>query len=76
MNGFSSESVNVVEILKKRKDALNAQKNAECAPKRVPRFITGSPSPIVRSGKKIGLNDPCPCGSGVKFKKCCWRKEK
>ena len=24
--------------------------------------------------KKIGRNDPCPCGSGKKFKKCCERK--
>ena len=24
--------------------------------------------------KKIGRNDPCPCGSGKKFKKCCMRK--
>ncbi len=24
-----------------------------------------------RSGNKIGRNDPCPCGSGKKFKKCC-----
>ena len=22
-------------------------------------------------GKKIGRNDPCPCGSGRKYKKCC-----
>ena len=21
--------------------------------------------------RKVGRNDPCPCGSGVKFKKCC-----
>lgn len=27
--------------------------------------------PIVRSGPKIGRNDPCPCGSGAKFKRCC-----
>ncbi|MFZ0686811.1 MAG: preprotein translocase subunit SecA [Terriglobales bacterium] len=26
---------------------------------------------IVRSGDKIGRNDPCPCGSGKKYKKCC-----
>jgi len=26
--------------------------------------------PVVR-GKKIGRNDPCPCGSGKKYKKCC-----
>ncbi len=28
--------------------------------------------PVVR-GKKIGRNDPCPCGSGKKYKKCCGR---
>lgn len=25
----------------------------------------------VRRGKKVGRNDPCPCGSGLKYKKCC-----
>lgn len=25
----------------------------------------------VRQGEKIGRNDPCPCGSGQKYKKCC-----
>ena len=29
----------------------------------------------VRKGKKIGMNDPCPCGSGKKYKKCCYLKE-
>ena len=24
--------------------------------------------------QKIGRNDPCPCGSGKKFKACCWKK--
>ncbi len=27
----------------------------------------------IRRGKKIGRNDPCPCGSGKKYKKCCGR---
>jgi len=27
--------------------------------------------PIVRKEKKIGRNEPCPCGSGKKYKKCC-----
>jgi preprotein translocase subunit SecA len=26
---------------------------------------------VVRSGAKIGRNDPCPCGSGKKYKRCC-----
>lgn len=28
-----------------------------------------------RTGKKVGPNDPCPCGSGKKYKKCCGRPE-
>ena len=27
--------------------------------------------PVRRSTPKIGRNDPCPCGSGRKYKKCC-----
>lgn len=30
---------------------------------------------VVRKTKKIGRNDPCPCGSGKKYKKCCGRNE-
>lgn len=30
-----------------------------------------SAQPIVREGPKVGRNDPCPCGSGKKYKKCC-----
>ena len=29
----------------------------------------------VRKGAKVGPNDPCPCGSGKKYKKCCMLKE-
>ena len=28
-------------------------------------------APVVRKGEKVGRNDPCPCGSGKKYKKCC-----
>jgi preprotein translocase subunit SecA len=31
----------------------------------------GKPKPVKRIGKKVGRNDPCPCGSGKKYKKCC-----
>ncbi|TWU63125.1 preprotein translocase subunit SecA [Crateriforma conspicua] len=30
--------------------------------------------PIRRQGPRIGRNDPCPCGSGKKYKSCCMRK--
>ena len=32
-----------------------------------------SPRTIVRSSPKVGRNDPCPCGSGKKYKHCCGR---
>lgn len=33
----------------------------------------GSKPAAVAAGRKIGRNDPCPCGSGKKYKKCCGR---
>ncbi len=32
------------------------------------------PEPIRNRNEKVGRNDPCPCGSGKKFKHCCMRK--
>ncbi|WP_461833131.1 preprotein translocase subunit SecA [Desulfothermus sp.] len=43
---------------------LRYSDNTEEEPKR---------TPYRRKGKKIGRNDPCPCGSGLKYKKCCGR---
>ncbi len=34
---------------------------------------TVTPATIRRQGKKVGRNDPCPCGSGKKYKNCCGR---
>lgn len=31
-------------------------------------------APRTASGQKVGRNDPCPCGSGKKYKKCCLLK--
>ncbi len=33
--------------------------------------IGGKAQPKVNSNKKVGRNDPCPCGSGKKYKNCC-----
>lgn len=32
-----------------------------------------TPVQVVRQGPKVGRNEPCPCGSGKKYKKCCGR---
>ena len=41
--------------------AANAAEDAAAKP---------APAPFVRAGEKIGRNDPCPCGSGKKYKQC------
>lgn len=47
-------------------------------PQRIPgireedfHFAHGPTPPRVRTTPKVGRNDPCPCGSGKKYKKCC-----
>ena len=34
---------------------------------------TEKAKPVVNDGPKVGRNDPCPCGSGKKYKQCCGR---
>ena len=35
--------------------------------------LSRSHAPAVRDMSKVGRNDPCPCGSGKKYKNCCGR---
>jgi len=42
---------------------------AQAAARRAP------PEPYERSAPKVGRNDPCPCGSGKKYKRCCGAPE-
>ncbi|MHB8918203.1 MAG: preprotein translocase subunit SecA [Desulfocucumaceae bacterium] len=39
------------------------------------RYAEEGPKQPVRREAKVGRNDPCPCGSGKKFKKCCGRED-
>jgi len=34
-----------------------------------------APQPVRTAGARVGRNDPCPCGSGKKYKHCCMRKD-
>lgn len=38
--------------------------------------IPPTPAQMKRRPPKIGRNEPCPCGSGVKFKLCCFKGDK
>lgn len=37
------------------------------------RAVRNKPQTVRREGAKVGRNDPCPCGSGKKYKACCAR---
>jgi len=67
---FSLEPVSV--------DAMEARRRAPEAQATHTRFQSPLrpsrpqvPKTVVRKGEKVGRNDPCPCGSGKKYKKCC-----
>jgi preprotein translocase subunit SecA len=42
---------------------------------RPPAMARATPAPRTPTGEKVGRNDPCPCGSGKKYKKCCYLKQ-
>ncbi len=50
-----------VEVAKPVSEGYAGSDNKAAAPKK----------PVVNKDKKVGRNDPCPCGSGKKYKKCC-----
>ncbi len=51
--------------------ALASMKQSwEAARRRATQAVRASQAP---TGSKVGRNDPCPCGSGKKYKKCCLR---
>ena len=36
--------------------------------------VKADPQPLLEAKAKVGRNQPCPCGSGKKHKRCCWAK--
>ncbi len=49
---------------------INLPKEKEYSPE---SFIESNDIPFVNASPKIGRNEPCPCGSGKKYKNCCGR---
>jgi preprotein translocase subunit SecA len=52
-----------------RQESLKREKVAE--PINASHGDSAAKKPVARSNEKVGRNDPCPCGSGKKYKKCC-----
>ncbi|MEE1017355.1 MAG: preprotein translocase subunit SecA [Ruminococcus sp.] len=64
-NGEEKPKENPVQAALKREQVAK--------PTRTSGDGTDTANKTVRKGKKVGRNDPCPCGSGKKYKKCCGR---
>jgi hypothetical protein len=61
------------EWLQTPREALEGRKPAEML--EGGRLFPAKVETFRREGPKVGRNDPCPCGSGRKFKKCCGKGE-
>ena len=66
------DTVRILYNTRLKKDAPIERKQVL---KAEPTGSDGSLSETRRVGKKIGRNDPCPCGSGLKYKKCCGKNQ-
>jgi len=67
MDDWREELQQAEQISKRRMEAM------ETPPPRMPHFLSVTGSPQKNITRKTGRNEPCPCGSGKKYKKCCGR---
>lgn len=66
MEMTETQSENLQSLAEAKVETVSNVVGAE----QMPTFRFTKPRPVVRD-YKIGRNDPCPCGSGLKYKKCC-----
>ena len=72
---MQKDGVNLKEMkdvkgwLEKNKDAIDAGKFKDAPP-----MAGGKVETYVKTAPDVGRNDPCTCGSGKKYKKCCGAK--
>jgi SEC-C motif-containing protein len=76
--GQSEDKTGFVEFVARYRERSKIQEHREIAEFRKKNdtwFFYDGKAPrtkqFVRQGPKVGRNDPCPCGSGKKYKKCC-----
>lgn len=69
----TEEDVKPVETPRMPVDQLSyehAEAQSSLADPDVPERLPEAPKPFKREGRKVGRNEPCPCGSGRKYKQC------
>ncbi len=65
-------TVKGVMFVRKRNDSTERKQVAKAVSTGESKEVLKKP--VVNTEKKIGRNDPCPCGSGLKYKNCCMNK--
>jgi preprotein translocase subunit SecA len=65
----------VKEMKLPRRQTFFLSRGEEAAARGGGETESGKGVTVKREGRKVGRNDPCPCGSGKKYKKCCLLKE-
>jgi preprotein translocase subunit SecA len=58
-----------------RADTQELRGEMPSGPQRTAAPAAYKPIPRTATGEKVGRNDPCPCGSGKKYKKCCYLRQ-
>ncbi len=75
---MSSEAAELLESSRQEIEGMGFTINTDSNADKIPTmgFPDGASGKMVPGVKKIYPNDPCPCGSGKKYKNCCGRKTK
>jgi hypothetical protein len=74
LNGWTPEELTKNEA-PIRKLAAEKAKESGMEPWKPEEFVEPGQTPYVNASPKIGRNEPCPCGSGKKYKNCCLLKD-
>ncbi len=77
INAIREETVRRMFLVQLRpRQEVKREKVAKESGTNAPADKSVKKQPVRNAAKKIGPNDPCPCGSGKKYKKCCMQKDK
>ena len=77
INAIREETVRRLFLVQlKPRQEVRREKVAKESGTNAPADKSVKKQPVRNAAKKVGPNDPCPCGSGKKYKKCCMQKDK
>ncbi len=72
----SAQKQKLEQAIKEQRSQLSDHlKNAQASHGDEVSAAEAKKKPVMNDGKKVGRNDPCPCGSGKKYKNCCGKDD-